>query len=65
MRISPLEMCSNPAIMRNKVLLPQPDGPTSTVNDPSGILMSTPCSTSTSPKRFFTDWMSTLAMRQF
>jgi len=43
-----------PAIMRSSVDLPQPDGPTSTVNEPSAIAMSTPCSTSTSPKRLRT-----------
>src|SRR5882757_8074689 len=34
MRISPLETDSNPAIMRNSVLFPQPDGPTNTMNSP-------------------------------
>ena len=56
-------MFSSPAIMRSSVDLPQPEGPTSTVNEPSGMSMSTPCSTSTSPKRFFTDRIVTLAMR--
>ncbi len=48
--------------MRSSVDLPQPDGPTSTVNEPSAMSMSTPCSTAVSPKLFRTDWMVTLAM---
>jgi hypothetical protein len=55
-------MFSSPAIMRSSVDLPQPEGPTSTVNEPSAISMSTPCSTSTSPKRFFTPRIDTLPM---
>ena len=62
MRISPLLICSSPAIMRSSVDLPQPDGPTSTVNEPSGMSMSTPCSTAVSPKFFLTAWIVTLAM---
>ena len=63
MAISPPEMFSSPAIMRSSVDLPQPDGPTSTVNELSGMSMLTPCSTSTSPKRFLTDRIDTLAIR--
>ena len=48
--------------MRSSVDLPQPDGPTSTVNEPSAMSMSTPCSTAVSPKFFVTDWIVTLAM---
>jgi hypothetical protein len=33
--IVPLVMSSSPAIIRNVVDLPQPDGPTSTMNSPS------------------------------
>ena len=33
---------SSPAIMRSAVLLPQPDGPTSTMNSPSAMARSTP-----------------------
>src|SRR5215470_11054062 len=36
-RISPPLMCSRPAIMRSKVDLPQPEGPTRTTNSPSAI----------------------------
>ena len=35
-------MSSSPAMVRSSVLLPQPDGPTSTVNSPSGIERSMP-----------------------
>ena len=35
-------MLSSPAIMRSSVLLPQPDGPTMTMNSPSAISASTP-----------------------
>ena len=48
--------------MRSSVDLPQPDGPTSTVNEPSAMSMSTPCRTAVSPKFFLTDWIVTLAM---
>jgi len=37
MRMVPLEMSSSPATMRRAVLLPQPEGPTSTRNSPSAI----------------------------
>ena len=42
MLISPEVMFSSPAIIRSKVDLPQPDGPTSTTNSPSRIETSTP-----------------------
>ena len=48
--------------MRSNVDLPQPDGPTSTVNEPSAMSMSTPWSTAVSPKFFLTAWIVTLAM---
>src|SRR5215210_5358463 len=35
MRISPSEMSSRPATIRKAVVLPQPEGPTSTMNSPS------------------------------
>ena len=35
---SPLVMVSRPATMRSNVDLPQPDGPTSTQNCPSGMV---------------------------
>src|ERR1043166_215573 len=41
-RISPSVTSSRPAIMRKVVLLPQPDGPTSTMNSLSAISRSMP-----------------------
>src|SRR6187200_751629 len=47
-RNSPLEISSSPAIIRRLVVLPQPDGPTRTMNSPSPI----------SRLRSFTAWKS-------
>src|SRR5690349_20135500 len=35
--ISPAEISSSPASMRSRVVLPQPEGPTSTTNSPSAM----------------------------
>ncbi|MNP22228.1 hypothetical protein D3C76_1148890 [compost metagenome] len=43
-RIWPSLTLSNPAIMRSRVDLAQPDGPTKTINSPSLMSRSTPCS---------------------
>ena len=40
---------SSPAIMRSRVDLPQPDGPTNTTNSRSAMSRSTPLMTSTGP----------------
>src|SRR5215831_17041685 len=40
--IVPSLTSSSPAMARSSVVLPQPDGPTSTVNSPSGMSRSTP-----------------------
>ncbi len=40
MEIFPSVMVSSPAIMRSSVDLPQPEGPTSTTNSPSGMASS-------------------------
>src|SRR5580700_360908 len=61
MEISPLVICSRPAIIRSKVDLPQPEGPTSTTNSPSLISTSTPRITSTAPNDFVTLRISTAA----
>ncbi len=45
----PDEIVSRPATMRSKVDLPQPDGPTSTVKEPSGMSIDTPFTASTLP----------------
>ena len=47
--IVPSSTASRPAIMRSSVLLPQPDGPTSTVNCLSGIVRSIPRTAWTAP----------------
>ena len=36
-RTTPLEISSSPATIRSAVVLPQPDGPTSTMNSPSAM----------------------------
>ena len=48
--------------MRSKVDLPQPDGPSSTVTCPSGMVRSMSGITSTSPKRLLMDlsWISAM-----
>ena len=53
-RISPSVTFSNPAIIRNKVDFPHPDGPTITMNSPSSTSKSMPCMTLTLPKDFLT-----------
>ena len=45
----PAETVSRPAIMRSNVDLPQPEGPSSTVNEPSGMTSETPFTASTPP----------------
>src|SRR5947199_2786917 len=54
---------SSPAMMRSVVLLPDPDGPTSTTNSPSSTTRSTPC-TATKPfsYTFLTAYRITLAI---
>src|SRR5690348_6003269 len=52
--MSPALACSRPAIMRSKVVLPQPDGPRRTVNSPLLISRSSGGITSTLPKDFAT-----------
>jgi hypothetical protein len=49
MKIVPSEIVSSPAIMRNSVDFPQPEGPSSTVNAPSGMASETPFTASTPP----------------
>src|SRR6267142_1159116 len=61
--IVPAEISSSPAIMRNRVDLPQPEGPTSTQNSPSSTATSTPCRISVEPKLLRTSERVTDAMR--
>src|SRR4051812_19068582 len=60
---SPPEISSRPATMRSSVLLPQPEGPTSTQNSPSAIDTSTPCTTWVEPNDLRTALRDTAAMR--
>jgi hypothetical protein len=46
---SPVLGCSNPAIMRRVVVLPQPDGPSSEKNSPASMSRSIPRTAGTSP----------------
>src|ERR1043166_2812746 len=46
---SPLVCCSSPQMMRRNVVLPQPDGPSSTMNSPSGTVSEMPLTAGTSP----------------
>ena len=50
MRISPAVMLSRPAIIASSVDLPQPEGPTRTMNSPSATSRSMPLSTGSTPK---------------
>src|SRR4051812_7076880 len=65
MAISPFVISSRPAIMRSNVDLPQPEGPTSTQNSPSSMVMSTPRMTCVDPNHFSTPVMVTAAMSGF
>src|SRR3974390_1387363 len=62
MRISPPVIFSSPAIMRSKVDLPQPEGPTKTTNSPSSIAILTPWITGVSPNDLRTSWTTTDAI---
>ncbi|PII38189.1 hypothetical protein T190_25250 [Sinorhizobium meliloti CCBAU 01290] len=52
--ISPPVVSSSPAIMRNSVDFPQPEGPTKTANSPCPISISTPWITFTAPNDLLT-----------
>jgi hypothetical protein len=49
MDTSPSVIASSPAIMRRIVDLPQPEGPTSTMNSPSAMAKSAPVTAVTPP----------------
>src|SRR3954454_12576202 len=59
MEIVPEVMFSSPASIRNKVDLPQPEGPTRTTKAPSSIGIDTPCRTSKPPNDFRTSRICT------
>ena len=54
MRISPAPTDSSPASIRSAVVLPEPDGPTTTSNSPSATSSVRSRTASTSPNRFDT-----------
>src|SRR5271154_3441579 len=62
--MSPAVTSSRPAIMRNVVLLPQPEGPTSTTNSLSGMSRLMLRTASTSSKRLTTLRNATSAISQ-
>src|SRR5664279_5281209 len=59
---SPCVISSSPAIMRSNVDLPQPEGPTRTLNSPSAMATSTPRMTWVEPNHFWTPAIFTAAM---
>src|SRR6186713_1622019 len=63
--IVPPLISSRPASMRSKVDLPQPDGPTSTVNSPSAMSKPMPWMTLVWPKLFATSRNETDAIAAF
>jgi hypothetical protein len=65
MKISPLVGESNPAIIRSKVVFPQPLGPRMVKTDSFGKLKLAVLTASTSPKRLDTFWSSTIGDRSF
>ncbi len=62
MRSVPSVISSSPAIMRSEVVLPQPEGPTRTMNSPSLILRSRSLTATTSPNFFQTPSNVTVAI---
>src|SRR4051794_18312545 len=60
--IVPSLRSSSPAMVRRRVLFPQPDGPTSTVNSPSATVRSMPLTAGTVPKRLWRPVILTGAM---
>src|SRR6476620_2738366 len=61
-RIRPSDTFSRPASMRRAVVLPQPDGPTSTMNSPSATSSRRSLTAAASPKVFVTWSYVTLAI---
>src|SRR5437763_11406294 len=59
MEIVPAVIFSSPASIRNRVDLPQPEGPTRTTKAPSSIGIETPCRTSKPPNDFRTSRICT------
>src|SRR6516225_2391036 len=59
---SPVDGVSSPAIILSSVVLPQPDGPSSTRNSPSRTGRSMPSTAATPSKRLRSSRVSTVAM---
>src|SRR5215207_700611 len=59
--ISPALIDSSPASIRSAVVLPEPEGPTSTMNSPSAMSSESARTASTSPKRLETSLKRTPA----
>src|SRR5476651_978989 len=59
---SPASAQSSPAMIRNSVVLPEPDGPSSASNSPSATLRSTP-SRAANASNFFTMFLTSIATR--
>src|ERR1700712_85224 len=59
---SPSDRVSSPAIMRSRVDLPHPEGPTNTTHSPSRMSRSTSCRTASAPNRLPTPRSRTFAM---
>src|SRR5579884_1366382 len=60
---SPLVCCSSPQMMRRKVVLPQPEGPSRTMNSPSATVRLMPSTAVTSPNFLVMSLVNTAAMR--
>lgn len=65
MKISPLVGASKPAIIRSKVVFPQPLGPSIVRTDSFGKVKLADLTASMSPKRLDTFWSSTIGDRSF
>src|SRR5215470_3638102 len=61
-RRSPLVCFSSPQMMRRNVVLPQPDGPSSTMNSPSGTARLMPLTAGTSPNFLTMSLVNTAAI---
>ena len=61
-RIAPSSTVSRPAIIRSNVVLPQPDGPTSTMNSPSLIVRLIPSTALTPFGNFLVTPLKTISL---
>src|SRR6476661_9999142 len=59
---SPLVCFSSPQMMRKNVVLPQPEGPSSTMNSPSGTVRLMPLTAGTSPNFLTISLVNTAAI---